>query len=51
MFMLSFYEIPKNVLKKLDYYRSRLVGKGDNHKMKYKLAKWSIIVDQRIKVV
>jgi hypothetical protein len=23
MFMLSFYEIPNNVLKKLDYYRSR----------------------------
>jgi hypothetical protein len=23
MFMLSFYEIPKNVLNKLNYYRSR----------------------------
>jgi hypothetical protein len=27
-FMLSFYEVPKEVLYKLDFYRSRFFGKG-----------------------
>jgi hypothetical protein len=43
MFMLSFYEIPMTILHKLDYYRSRFFWQGDNHKKKYRLAKWSII--------
>jgi hypothetical protein len=28
MFMLSFFEVPKGVLEKIDYYRSRFFGKG-----------------------
>jgi hypothetical protein len=43
MFMLSFYEIPKTVLHKLDSFRSRFFWQGDNQKKKYRLAKWSII--------
>jgi hypothetical protein len=27
MFMLSFFEIPKGVLEKIDYFRSRFFGK------------------------
>jgi hypothetical protein len=42
MFMLSFYEVPKCVLHKLDFYRSRFFSQGDDHK-KYRLAKWNII--------
>jgi hypothetical protein len=43
LFMLSFYEIPKGILHKLDFYRSRLFWQGDNHKKKYRLTKWNII--------
>jgi hypothetical protein len=32
MFMLSFFEIPKTVLHKLDYYRLRFYCHDDNHK-------------------
>jgi hypothetical protein len=43
MFMLSFYEVPKEVLHKLDFYRSRFFWQGDDHKKKYRLAKWGVI--------
>jgi hypothetical protein len=43
MFMLSFYKDPKCVLHKLNFYRSRFFWQGDDHKKKYRLAKWSII--------
>jgi hypothetical protein len=32
MFMLSFLEIPKGVLRRLDFYRSRFFWKGDGEK-------------------
>jgi hypothetical protein len=38
IFMLSFYEVPKEVLHKLDFYRSRFFWQG-----KYRLAKYGII--------
>jgi hypothetical protein len=43
MFMLFVYEVPKEVLHKLDFYRSRFFWQGDKHKKKYRLAKWGII--------
>jgi hypothetical protein len=43
IFMLSFFEVPKEVLHKLDFYRSKFFWQGDNHKKKYRLAKWGII--------
>ena len=47
MFMLSFFDIPKGALKKLDYYRCRFFWQGDGHKKKYRLAKWNIICRPR----
>jgi hypothetical protein len=43
MFIMSFFRIPKGVLEKLDYYRSRFFWQCDEHKKKYRLAKWSIL--------
>ena len=43
MFMLSFIKIPKGVLKRLDFYRSRFFWQSDQHKRKYRLTKWNII--------
>ncbi len=43
MFMLSFFEVPKCILKKLDYYRSTFFWQSDGHKRKYSLARWSVI--------
>jgi hypothetical protein len=43
LFMLSFYEVPKGILYKLDFYRSKFFWQGNNHKKKYRLTKWSII--------
>ena len=41
--MMSFFEIPKGVLKKLDYFRSQFFWQCDEHKRKYHLAKWDIL--------
>lgn len=43
MFMMSLFRISKGVLKKLDYYRSRFFWQCDEHKKKYRLAKWTIL--------
>jgi hypothetical protein len=43
MFLLSFFEIPVGVRKRLDIFRSRFFWKSDDHKRKYRLTKWNII--------
>jgi hypothetical protein len=43
MYMISFFEVPKEVIKKLDCFRSRFFWQGDGHKRKYRLTKWSIL--------
>ena len=43
MFLLSFFEVPVGVKKRLDFYRSRFFWQGDELKRKYQLAKWDII--------
>ena len=43
MFMLSFFEIPKGVRKRMDLFRSRFFWQSDGHKRKYRLAKWNIL--------
>ena len=43
MFLLSFFEVPVGVRKRLDFYRSRFFWQGDELKQKYRLAKWDII--------
>jgi hypothetical protein len=32
LFMLSFFEVPKGVLEKIDYYRSRFFWQNDSQK-------------------
>jgi hypothetical protein len=41
--MISFFLLPKGVLHKLDYYRSRFFWQGDSEKNKYRLVKWSVV--------
>ena len=43
MFLLSFFEIPVGVRKRLDYYRSRFFWQSDQQKRKYRLTRWNII--------
>ena len=42
IFMLSFFEIPKRVLEKIESFRSRFFWQNDQHK-KYRLVKWKLI--------
>jgi len=41
--MLSFFEVPRGVLEKMDHFRSRFFWQGENHKKKYRLARWDIL--------
>jgi hypothetical protein len=43
MFMLSFFEVPRGVLERIDYFRSRFFWQHDSPKKKYRLTKWSIM--------
>jgi hypothetical protein len=43
MFMLSFFELPKGVLKMLDYFRSWFFWQSDEQKKKYRLTKWEVV--------
>src|SRR6266540_1202229 len=43
MYMMSFFKIPKGVLKKLNYFRSRFYWQGDESRRKYHLARWNIL--------
>jgi hypothetical protein len=43
MFMMSFFELPKRVLEKINYLRSRSYWQNDQHNRKYRLAKWEIL--------
>jgi hypothetical protein len=41
--MISCFLLPKGVLHKLDYYRSRFFWQGDSEKKKYRLVKWNVV--------
>jgi hypothetical protein len=43
LYMVSFFQIPKGVLHRLDYFRSRFFWQGDSEKKKYRLTRWNII--------
>jgi hypothetical protein len=43
MFMMSFFEVPKGVLEKIGYFRSRFFWQGEGHKKKYRLVRWEVI--------
>ena len=47
LYMISFFILPKGVLHKLDYYRSRFFWQGDSVKKKYRLVKWSVVCQPR----
>jgi uncharacterized membrane protein YobD (UPF0266 family) len=42
MYMMSFFAVPRGVLKKLDYFHSRFFWQ-QKKKNKYRLAKWNIL--------
>src|SRR6266498_1668085 len=48
MYMMSFFAIPKGVLKKLDYFCSRFYWQGDESRKKYCLARWSILCQPKV---
>jgi hypothetical protein len=37
MFMLSFFEVSRGVIEKIDYYRSRFYWQSGQYKKKYRL--------------
>ena len=41
--MISFFQLPKGILKRLDYFRSRFFWQGDCEKKKYRLTKWTVV--------
>jgi hypothetical protein len=43
MFMMSFFEVPKGVLQRIEFFRSRFFWQNDQHKKKYRLVKWSVV--------
>ncbi|VAH70650.1 unnamed protein product [Triticum turgidum subsp. durum] len=43
LYMLSFFHLPKGVLQRLDYFRSRFFWQCDNESNKYRLARWSVL--------
>ena len=43
LYMISFFQLPKRVLHRLDYFRSRFFWQGDSERRKYRLAKWSVV--------
>lgn len=48
MFILSFFEIPRSILQKLNYFWSRFFWQSDEHKKKiYHLTRWSVICQPR----
>jgi hypothetical protein len=43
LLMLSFFEVPRGVLERIEYFRSRFFWQNDEHKKKYILARWDIL--------
>jgi hypothetical protein len=43
MFMMSFFEIPREVLERLDYFRSRFFWQRDDHKKMYSMIRWDVV--------
>jgi hypothetical protein len=41
--MISFFLLPKGVLHRLDYYRSRFFWQGDSETNKYRPVIWSVV--------
>jgi magnesium-transporting ATPase (P-type) len=50
MLMLSFFEVPKGVRKRMAYYISKFIWLSDAHKRKYRLSA-VVSVDLKVKAV
>jgi hypothetical protein len=46
--MISFFILPKGVLHKQDYNRSRFFWQGDSEKKKYRLARWNVVCHPKV---
>ena len=42
MYMFCFFEVPRGVLKKIEYFISRFFWQNNLHKKKYRLIKWGL---------
>lgn len=51
MFLLSFFEVPVGVRKRLEFYQSRFFWQSDEAKRKYRLTRWDLICRPRDRVV
>jgi hypothetical protein len=40
---MSFFEIPREVLERLDYFRSRFFWQRDDHKKMYSMIRWDVV--------
>ena len=49
MFMMSFFELPRGVLEKIDCFRSRFYWQNDQHERKYRLVKWNLICQPKLR--
>ena len=47
LYMLSMYKAPKNIVKKMDLFRKRLLWQGGQPKKKYHLADWNMVCSPR----
>ena len=51
LYMISFFQLSKGALKRLDYFLSRLFSQGDNDKRKYRLEVTKDVVGDEVEVV
>jgi hypothetical protein len=49
LFMLSFFHVPRGVLEKIEYFRSRFFWQNDEHKKRYRLVKLGILYQPKDK--
>ena len=47
MYMLSFYELPKGVKDRMDYFRKRFLWQEDQGIRKYHLVNWPLVCSPR----
>jgi len=47
--MMSFFELPRGVLEKIDCFRSRFYWQNDQHERKYRLVKWNLICQPKLR--
>jgi hypothetical protein len=43
LYMISFFQVSKGVLNRLDYFHSHFFWQGDSEKKKYWLTRWNIV--------